>query len=146
MANSFRVPFPRVAGELERVDPTLKRAGEQFDRNFDELARMAGGNPGTAVIDAGDGAVITGYTKKYWIREASTLADVTGVLEVAGTTDTVVNVIRTGYALGSLTIPANATTATVTFDAAFVAGDYWQIQQTTSGTGAIGPTYYGGFV
>ena len=40
MANSFRVPFPRVSGELERVDPALKRAGEQFDRNFDELARM----------------------------------------------------------------------------------------------------------
>ena len=40
MAYSFRVPFPRVSGELERVDPSLKRAGEQFDRNFDELARL----------------------------------------------------------------------------------------------------------
>lgn len=146
MPNNFRVPFPRVSGELERVDKDLKRAGEQFDRNFDELARMASGNPGTAVIDAGDGAVITGYTKKFWTRTASTLADVTGVLEVAGTTDTVANVIRNGHVLVTLTIPAGEVAATVIVDVDFEVGDFWQIQQVTAGTGAVGPTYYGGFV
>ena len=52
MANSFRVPFPRVSGELERVDPTLKRAGEQFDRNFDELARLVESAAASSTVNA----------------------------------------------------------------------------------------------
>lgn len=37
MVNNFRVPYPRISSELGRVAPDLKRAGEQIDRNFEEL-------------------------------------------------------------------------------------------------------------
>lgn len=104
------------------------------------------GNGYVAVIDAGDGAVLTGYSKQFHINTAGSFSEVTATLSAAGTTDTVANVIINGYVVETITIPADELSATVSLGRAVAAGDNWQVQQTQAGTGAVGPTYFGVFV
>lgn len=119
-----------------------KRTVADLQRKWRE---QEAGNGILAVIDAGDGAVITGYTKSFLITAGGSFVEVTGTLEVAGTTDTVAAVILNGYTLTTLTIPAGELSATVALGVSVTAGDSWQMQQTVSGTGAVGPTYFGTF-
>lgn len=116
---------------------------EQRDRELEDfLAKLGSGMP---VIDMGDGAVPTGFSKGWWVNEARVLRRVVGTLSVAGATDTVANVVRDGASVGTITIPSGERVATADVGAAYEADQFWQQQVTTAGTGAGGLTFYGEF-
>lgn len=116
---------------------------EERDRQLEDF--LAGLRSGAPVIDVGDGAVPTGHTKGYWIGTPGVLRRVTATLSVPGSTDTIANVLRNGSTIGAITIPANETVATAEVGGSFAADDFWQMQQTSAGTGAGGLTYFGDF-
>lgn len=142
-ADKFSLKIPYLSWAK---DSNIKGGDLDFE-NWKELQRWAdrlemGALP---VIDFGDDVVMTGYSKEFWVENAGTLATVTGTLSVAGSTDTVTEILRSGYTVGTLTIPAGERLATASIDAAFEANDFWQVYQISAGTGAAGATYYGGF-
>lgn len=95
------------------------------------------------VIDMGDAAVVTGYSKSHRPLRTGTMRTLAGSLEGVGSTDTVANVIRNGASIGTFTIPAGELFWQITDTGwHFDAFDRWQIQVTTAGTGALALTYF----
>lgn len=114
-----------------------------LQRKWREEAAASGSGPG--IIDMGDSAVYTGYSKPYYPLAERTLKGVTGTLSAAGDSDTVANVYHNETLLGTLTIPAGAVIATLTVTASFTEADYWQMLVTQAGASASGLTFYGDF-
>lgn len=139
--DSLHIPYPSWAKDGDVDDDRDFENWKELQRWADRLP--SGGAGGAMVIDAGDGAVITGYTKAFYITHAGTLSFVVGTLSSAGSTDTVVDIIHNGYTIGTLIIPAGELSATLDLGLTVSVGDYWQVQQITAGTGATSPTYYG---
>ena len=142
---SLNIPFPSWA----RDNPDSPDLDYQ---NWLEVMRWAdryhrekcGGGGGTMTIDLGEAAPFTGYTRIFHIREAGDLTVVVGRLDIAGTTDTVAEVVMDGSSDPTpLTIPANETYGTWT--GAMSAGNNsgWQMRITQVGAGAQGLAYYG---
>lgn len=128
----------------------LKARHKIAERDIEDLKRSwreqeEASNKVVGVIDAGDSTVVVGYSKGYYITADSKFEEVTGTLEAAGTTDTVVAIIVNGFTEGTLTIPAGSTSETLELNVDVSAGDVWQVQQITAGSGAVGPTYFGVF-
>lgn len=117
---------------------------EERDRQLEDF--LASFNRPVLVIDVGDGAVPTGHTKAHWVGRPGSLARVTATLSVAGSTDTVASILRDGSSIGTVTIPAGDQVVTVEVGEGFDADSFWQMQQTTAGTGAGGLTYFGEFM
>lgn len=119
---------------------------EDLDRYVDELLRrLDDSGYDVGVIDFGDAGVLTGYSKSYYPLREATLAEVYGSLSVPGTTDTVAVVNLNGAAVGTLTIPAGQTFASLVLSVDFAPTDRWQMNVTTAGAGAQGATFYGRF-
>lgn len=140
------VPYRRLAGEFDKTakDGSWRRLGGLIDRNFEDI--QAGGAKGDiGILDLGDGAVVTGYTRTYRPMRESTLVLVYGALTVAGSTATIATVLHDGASVGTLTIAASATLGTLTLDEAFDPTDEWQVQVTQAGSGAAGLAYFGKF-
>lgn len=116
---------------------------DQRDRDLEDF--LAGMGTGMPVIDLGDGAAPTGFSKGWWVSQGRVLERVTGTLTVPGSTDTVASVIRNGAAVGSITIPSGDLVATADIGEPYSTDEFWQMQVTTAGTGAGGLTYYGAF-
>lgn len=118
-----------------------RRVGSLIDRNFEEIG--TGGGASVPVIDLGDGAVYTGWSKSWRVLAAETWTGVVTTLEAPGTTDTVVNAARNGVPFGVVTIVAGALSGTWSGSETFAEGDRWQIQVVSAGAGALGLTAYG---
>ena len=98
-----------------------------------------------AVIDLGDGPAFSGFSRGFLVLRPCTLHTIGATLSVAGSTDTVGVAYKNGVSLGSVVIPASSTGARMNLPAEFDAGDTWQMNVTTVGTGASGLAWFGWF-
>ena len=140
----FEYPFQWDNESLREgagVTPEGAAILKQRDRDLEDY--LSGLGAALAVIDMGDGAVPTGHSKAWYFHTAAMLGTIAGTLAVPGTTATIADVLKNGSVVGTVTIPANATSATADVGVPFAAGDRWQMQVTTAGTGAGALTYYG---
>ena len=139
--DSLHIPYPSWAKDRDTD------GGDLDFENWKELQRWADRLTfnNFLIIDVGDGAVPTGHTKAHWISQSGSLHRIVATLSVVGSTDTIANVLRDGAIVDTVTIPASTTVATFDVSVSFSAGQFWQMQQTSAGTGAGGLTYFGEF-
>lgn len=130
--------------EMERnIDDLFRRGGWDFD---DEFGTGSGGG-GPAVIDMGDSAVYTGYSKTYHPLRAATLSRVVATLTAAGSSATLANIYKNSTQIGTVEVPIGALKSSpLTLTTTFTDADFWQVLVTQAGTGASGLTFYGDFV
>lgn len=95
------------------------------------------------VIDFVD--AITGTSKGYTPLQVATLAYTFGRLVVPGSTDTDLEVLRSGLVIDTLTIPAGLTIGLNDTPYVFSIVDYWQMRVVTAGLGASGLLVQGRF-
>lgn len=121
---------------MERAITDLQRGGGVW--RFDEEVSGA-----FAVIDVGDGGVVTGWTKRFHPFRAGRLDRVHATLTTAGTSDTVADVYVDDAVVGTVTVLAGQTKGTAGVMAAMGENSNWQQHVGVAGTGAVGLTFYG---
>ena len=140
--NSLHIPFPSWARD-DSDRPELDY------ENWKELSRWASrlGSSTLGIIDMGDSAVSIGFSKAFWPLMTTTLETVTGTLSAADDiSDTVGAVMINGIQVAEVTIPAGEIKSPVTsVNAGMTINDFWQMNVTGTGSGALALTYYGGF-
>jgi hypothetical protein len=108
-----------------------------------------GGGGGSMTIDLGEAGPNTGYSRILYPMLTGTLDSVRGALAVAGSTDTIAEVVRwdgaVANSVATITIPATALTAVATVAEPFLDTEGWQMRVTQVGTGAQGLSYNGKF-
>lgn len=147
----FAPELSSLADELDsRLQRWLKRMADGTLGGTAESATpaaptaAASGNA-SATADVGEqtfslqGAVYTAVSGRYWPQRAGRLLDVTANVDVAGTTDTVLDVRLDGSTVGTVTIPAGSTAVeylelTDTFDGPRI--DHVTVAVTSAGAGA----------
>lgn len=95
------------------------------------------------VIDLGDGAVLVGFTKGYWVQRAGPLVAVVATLETPGTSDITSGIYVSGAFQENMTIPAGESLVKHDCYVSFNADDIWQMYQVATVADAFGLTYYG---
>lgn len=138
---------PHLGNGNRRGDSSYrpKFTHEELDAIVDGLTRGDDPDYDIGVIDMGDGAVLTGYSKSYRPLRDATLDRIVGSLEAVGTGDIVADVVVNGAAVTTITLPAGETTAELDLSQFFSADDRWQMNVTTTSTDANGLTWYGRF-
>ena len=147
---SLNVPFPYWA----RDNPNQPELDSQ---NWLEVMRWAdryhreqcGGGGGAITIDLGETVPGTGYSRVTYPLVDASFDSVVGSLSVAGSTDTIAEVVKwdgtVATSIATITIPANTTYATADVGVDFAETDGWQMRITQAGTGAEGLSYHGKF-
>lgn len=118
---------------------------EERDRELEDFLSTVGGG-GPQIIDMGDSAVYTGWSKPFYPLASTTLAQVRGIVTAASNTnETQATVFKNGTeSLGVLTIPVDELKSNVlAVNANLGPSDFWQVLVTQAGVGASGLTFYG---
>jgi hypothetical protein len=108
------------------------------------VMQEGGGGGGAPVIDLGDGAVLTGWSKSWRFFSPTTMTSVLAGLEAPGSTNTVLWITKNGADQVQVTIPATELFVSQNVTVSFEAGDRWQVRVGQAGTGAIGLSVFAG--
>lgn len=112
-----------------------------------QAAAEGGGGVGSAIIDLGESAVKTGWSRKLRLTQDATLFVVAAQVDsVSAATECEFQVFRNGANVGdSFVLPAGESYVEQTFDVPFSAGDSWQMRVVNAATDATGLVFFGGF-
>src|SRR5688572_27547517 len=106
LAFQFLQRWPQIIEDFPGLDEPTHTAEllDQRDRDLEDF--LIGVGRGHAIIDLGDGPILTGYTKSYLPLRQSRLSMVWGHVSVPPSTDIVAVVNKNGTPDVTLTIPA----------------------------------------
>lgn len=130
------MPDRNVRTDIVQVVQNLGRRVENLERALRTGPRRA---PEWSLVEARDSFVSGIRTTKHYPRWTSRLHTVVLSLVVAGTTATVVTILKNGSSVGTITLGATGTSTKGPFDVMFGHDqDYVQVELTTIGSGSSG--------
>lgn len=120
------------------VPPDVAVLLEERDRELEDyLENVGGGGTNEIVFSLGGDLRLVKWGRYYERFAACTIESFYVSIDTAGTTNTVVALLRNGVSVTSATILAGANTGSSTsLSIAVVLGDYLQVEITTRGAGA----------
>jgi hypothetical protein len=150
MGATHNLPFQyleRYAQINKYFDPKLSdelvELLEQRDRDLEDFLRGSGG-VGEIIIDHGD-VIYVGHSKAFRASKSITLNHVSVHLFALASADIIVDILKNGIAVLTLTLPATTQAVTWTGNIAYGDGDYFQSYVSNAGAGGAGLVVQGAF-